>query len=62
MPDIFRDIINPIGAEVTAVKAMMMGEVSLQRQYEQMMKFMTAALTEMQALRKEVQELKGRRL
>jgi len=60
LPEMFKDIINPIGAEVTAVKAMMMGEVTMQRQYEAMMKFMTAAMTEIQTLRKEVQELKGR--
>jgi hypothetical protein len=58
LPEMFKDIISPISADVTQVKAMMMGEVTMQRQYEQMMKFMTAAMTEIQTLRKEVQELK----
>jgi hypothetical protein len=60
LPEMFRDIVNPIGAEVTAVKAMIQGEVTMQRQYEAMMKFMTAAMTEIQTLRREVSELKAK--
>ncbi len=58
LPEMFKDIINPIGAEVTQVKAMLQGGITQSQENDNIMKFLSAVLKEMAAMREEIRELK----
>jgi hypothetical protein len=60
LPEMFKDIVNPIAANVLQVQAMVQGGIGISQQYEQMLNFMTKVLEEMQEIRKENAELKMR--
>lgn len=51
-------VIDPTDAKVDRVAAMIQGNVTIQQQYNQMVNYMTKALDEMAAIRKENAELK----
>ena len=54
------DKLNPMSTSLLQVMAMMQGGITISQQYEQMVNFMTKALDEMAAIRKENAELKAR--
>ena len=58
LPDLIRDTINPLNTEVSQVKAMIQGGITMQQQYEQMVNLLTKTLTEMSEMRKELMELR----
>lgn len=58
LPEMFRDIVNPIGADITAVKAMLQGGISQSQENDNIMKFLSSVLKEMAAMREEIRELK----
>src|SRR5512137_1743374 len=60
LPEMFKDIVNPIAANVLQVQAMVQGGIGISQQYEQMLNFMTKVLEEMQEIRRENAELKAR--
>lgn len=61
MPDAIRQLnekLDPLQENVLRVEAMLQGGITIQQQYNQMVNFMTKALDEMAAIRKENAELK----
>ena len=58
LPDLIKNVINPIGAEVTAVKAMLQGGITQSQENDNIMKFLSSVLKEMAAMREEIRELK----
>ena len=62
LPEMFRDIVNPIGAEVTQVKAMLQGGITQSQENDNIMKFLSSVLKEMAAMREEIRELKTKGL
>jgi len=60
LPDMIRDTINPIGADITAVKAMLQGGITQSQENDNIMKFLSSVLKEMAAMREEIRELKAK--
>jgi DNA-binding MarR family transcriptional regulator len=60
LPEMFKDIVNPIAANVLQVQAMMQGGITISQQYEKMLNFMTHVMNEMAEMRKENAELKAK--
>lgn len=58
MPDLLKATISPISEQINRVEAMVNGGITQQQQYHQMINFMTKALDEMAAMRKELEELR----
>ena len=55
----FPQMLNPLQQDISAVKAMVQGGITMNQQYEQMINFMTKALNEMAAMRQEIRELRN---
>jgi hypothetical protein len=60
LPEMFKGMIDPLNQRVIQVQAMMQGGITISQQYEQMVNFMTKALDEMAAIRRENAELKAK--
>jgi len=63
LPEAMKEInekLNPMNTNILQVQAMMQGGITISQQYEQMVNFMTKALDEMAAIRRENAELKKR--
>jgi predicted transcriptional regulator len=60
LPEMFKDIVNPIAANVLQVQAMMQGSITNQQMLENVTKLISSVLVEMQAIRQENMELKAK--
>jgi len=60
LPEIFKDIVNPIAASVLQVQAMMQGSITNQQMLENVTKLISSVLIEMQSIRAENADLKAR--
>jgi DNA-binding transcriptional regulator GbsR (MarR family) len=63
LPEAMKEInakLNPMNTNILQVQALMQGGITISQQYEQMVNFMTKALDEMAAIRRENAELKKR--